>query len=1000
MKTVTIFKINGISAIFVLSLIANFCFGQEQQFPKEYTGVEAAQKVKGAQFVQEKPNRPYPSYVKFQEDKTVPFESFQTWIKSNLNIQDNHRLEQIKQSTNDLGITNHRFIQHYKGIPIDMAWCIVREKEGQVLSFNGHLEKVENQSTTPLLIEKEALPYALRAVGAEKYKWEIPAQEAFLKKWKKDPTATYFPKGQLVWVKNEGAEIGDSKTFLLAWKFEIRDAASILDQELYIDANNGDKVKSYPLVWQCDEGTAATTWNGTKTIYTDEIGQDQYILFDDCPEHNGTILSIQEAGDADYVDDDNSWTENGLRGPATTHYHARVTMDYFDEIHTRDSYDNAGGDIVFRHREDTQNAFYSGGGAMIIGAGDTDEEYYNTLDVVAHEFTHGVVDFEADLTYQGESGALNESFADIFGETCERWHENDQNIDWLHREDYVSGNNRSFINPKDKNDPDTYQGDNWASTCNACGDDGGVHTNSGVQNHWFYLLAEGGTGQNDNNDTYFVEGIGLEKARTIAYDNLVDQLGPDSDYADARTGAIAAAESRYGACSNEVIQVKNAWYAVGVGTPGMPEFDDNNEYIGPCSGEDANIFLFFLQNENEAGATFTWTVDYNGLTGGDGNCNSNCPTNIYENLFNNTPDPITAVYTFTPSYDGCTGPDFTIERTIFPNPEGVNDVEDVLCSGDPFDISLQTKISNDVESDFSWTVEYNGLTGGAGDGSGDNISESLENNTGAVASAIYTVTPTSEEGDCEGSPFTVTVNVPPALFIDAGDNQTVYYGYPPAECATLSWSGEMGGTPPYSVQWSTGENTQDIEVCPTETTDYEVTITDANGCIATDIVTVCVIDVRCGKKLDKVEICHSPNGNNPNTLCVAVAAVASHLDHGDQLAACGTDHDCPPAGNMSNNNQALFGYQTDVAIGNSMKIFPNPFKSHATIEFTSTVDGDAAIDLLDLTGRTIKQVFRGTVEAGHLNNVEVEAGELPTGIYFCRMRLADGAMITKKIIAE
>ena len=657
MKTIVNFQLKGTTTIivFMFSVLVNLCFGQERQSPKEYRGIEAAQKVKGARYVQEKSDRLLPSYVKFQIGETIPFESFQPWLKTNLKIKGSHGLELEKRSTNDLGISNHRFIQTYKGIPIDMAWCIVHEKGGQVLSFNGHLEKIELSNTTPKLSEAEALVHALRAVGAAIYKWEVPAEEAFLKKWKNDPEATYFPKGQLTWVKNVDAEIGDSRAFSLAWKYDIREAANRLDQTIYIDANTGSKIKSYPLVWQCDTGSAATTWNGTQTIYTDNIGQDQFILLDDCPEHNGSIRTFQEVGNADYVDDDNSWTENGLKGPATTHYHARVTMDYFDVVHTRDSYDDMGGDIVLKHRADTENAAYSGGGVMVIGAGDTDAEYYNTLDVVAHEFTHGVIDFEANLTYQGESGALNESFADIFGETCERWHENDQNIDWLHREDFFKGNNRSFINPKDKNDPDTYKGDNWASTCGNCGDNGGVHTNSGVQNHWFYLLAEGGTGVNDDGDEFLVEGIGLEKARTIAYDNLIDQLGPDSDYDDARAGAIAAAEARYGVCSNEVIQVKNAWYAVGVGIPGMPEFDSHYEYLGPCSGEDVKIFLFAMQNENKAGANYTWTVDYNGLTGGAGDCNSNCLSNIYDDMINNTPNPITAVYTVTPIYDGCYG---------------------------------------------------------------------------------------------------------------------------------------------------------------------------------------------------------------------------------------------------------------------------------------------------------------------------------------------------------
>ncbi|NIW45715.1 MAG: hypothetical protein GWN30_13480, partial [Gammaproteobacteria bacterium] len=64
-------------------------------------------------------------------------------------------------------------------------------------------------------------------------------------------------------------------------------------------------------------------------------------------------------------------------------------------------------------------------------------------------------------------------------------------------------------------------------------DNGGVHTNSGVQNYWFYLLSEGGSGVNDNGDAYFVTGIGIEEAAQIAYRNLTVYLMPGSDYPDA-----------------------------------------------------------------------------------------------------------------------------------------------------------------------------------------------------------------------------------------------------------------------------------------------------------------------------------------------------------------------------------------------------------------------------------------------------------------------------------
>jgi len=208
---------------------------------------------------------------------------------------------------------------------------------------------------------------------------------------------------------------------------------------------------------------------------------------------------------------------------------------------------------------------------MFLQFGDGDGVNYTSFtspDIVAHEYTHGVTDFTANLKYYNEHGALNESFSDIFGEVAERYMRGTN--DWIIGADFVINPNfngiRNMSNPKDETmtteQPDTYLGVNWKTGFN---DNGGVHTNSGVQNYWFYLLAEGGSGVNDNGDAYTVDGIGIDKAAAIAYRNLAVYLTPTSEYADARTGAILAAEDLYGVGSDEALQTEAAWYAVGIG---------------------------------------------------------------------------------------------------------------------------------------------------------------------------------------------------------------------------------------------------------------------------------------------------------------------------------------------------------------------------------------------------------------------------------------------------
>lgn len=98
----------------------------------------------------------------------------------------------------------------------------------------------------------------------------------------------------------------------------------------------------------------------------------------------------------------------------------------------------------------------------------------------------------------------------------------------------------------DLRQPNTYQDNFWKSTTNLNDDHGGVHQNSGVQNLWFYLLSQGGSGTNYINNSYNVTGIGINQARQIAFRNLSHYLTPNSTYNDSYLGSLQAAENLYG----------------------------------------------------------------------------------------------------------------------------------------------------------------------------------------------------------------------------------------------------------------------------------------------------------------------------------------------------------------------------------------------------------------------------------------------------------------------
>jgi Zn-dependent metalloprotease len=272
----------------------------------------------------------------------------------------------------------------------------------------------------------------------------------------------------------------------------------------------------------------------------------------------------------DFVDADSNFTDANAKAGASTHWAAEATYDYYLTKHGRNSYDDADARIIsYTHfSNDFVNAFWDG---MRMTFGDGNGTNYGplvSLDVVGHEFTHGVTQFSSDLIYFAESGALNESFSDIFGTLVEFFVEG-PNGDWLLGEDFALSAPpfRSMEDPNSLNHPDTYLGHFWAPTGPNDPDAGGVHTNSGVQNYWFYLLSEGGSGVNDNGDVYSVTGIGIEEAAQIAYRNLTVYLMPTSAYYDAREASINSAFDLFGPGSNQVKAVTNAWYSVGVGSP-------------------------------------------------------------------------------------------------------------------------------------------------------------------------------------------------------------------------------------------------------------------------------------------------------------------------------------------------------------------------------------------------------------------------------------------------
>ena len=520
--------------------------------------------IEGAQLVVRNDDTGIPRFIRFQPGEGGSFAEFDANVRTWFEMGTQDELRQYRVSEDQIGYTHYRFQQYHQGKPVQDGNIIAHVKNGEVVSVNGEYYPVSpNASTTPSWNEQTALEAAKVEVGAGLYKWEIPAEEEYIKIELNDPTATYVPHGELTYLPSNNET-------RLAWKFDIYAQTPESRSYVWVDASNGEVLRRDSRIHDGGDhvGTAVTTWSGTQTIITDSTPT--YYRLHDSTRGNGIITKNMETRTqfnqaVDFTDADNYWDNvNPQRDETATdcHWSGERFYDYFDSTFGRKSFDDSDGIIrlYVHYGVNWDNASWDGTRAR-FGANGTAPA--NVLDVVAHELGHGVTEYTADLVYRDESGALNESFSDIFGVVVERFSRpNDWN--WLIGEEWIAGGIRSMSNPSQFGDPDTYFGNSYFT---GTGDNGGVHTNSAVQNHWFYLLTVGGSGTNDNGDAYTVNALGMDKAAAIAYRNLDVYLTRNSNHADARFYSIQAAIDLYGACSEEMKQTMNAWHAVGVGGP-------------------------------------------------------------------------------------------------------------------------------------------------------------------------------------------------------------------------------------------------------------------------------------------------------------------------------------------------------------------------------------------------------------------------------------------------
>lgn len=329
-------------------------------------------------------------------------------------------------------------------------------------------------------------------------------------------------------------------------------------------------------------------------------------------QNNTTII----ANAVELNDNDNNWTaaehaasrnDMGL----DVHWSLQKIYDYLFNTHGINSFNDSGYQInaYVRYGTTTQqrdNAFWDPTpNVLYFGQGVSTFRPLASLDVVGHEFGHGITDFQIGWDNSLERKAFNEGMSDIWGAIFEQrirpgsiWKIGEQ----------LTLTKPHLRNMQNTNDLNSYirTADTYLSTqYNSGTGTDGAYIRGGVFAHWFYLLVNGGSGRNDNNNSINVYGIGMDAAEDLiveaVFNNFLDNT---TSYPQIRTAMLSAANTLFGANSFHSLQVANAWYAVGVGTnPGQTTIS------GPAVV--CNTGLTFTANNPPNGSSITWLTSSN-----------------------------------------------------------------------------------------------------------------------------------------------------------------------------------------------------------------------------------------------------------------------------------------------------------------------------------------------------------------------------------------------------
>lgn len=470
---------------------------------------------------------------------------------------DSTELKVRASRTDEKGLSHVRYDQFYKGVKVFEGEAITHvDTDGSVKVTNslaGHVDV----DVTPQVGQEEAVKAAVGLV-APAGKYEITSELVVL------PRGERSDIDRLTWhvrvvVENRRQEAGQ-------WDY-------------FVDAHSGDVAWSFDsLETTASIGTGKTMYIGNQPVSTDSTGGTYYLR--DLTRGSGNYtcdMKSKTAGTCSTFTRTNNIFGNNKKDAtdratagADAHFGLMATWDYYKNMFGRNGIDGAGRKSYSRvhYGSSYQNAFWSNT-CFCMTYGDGGSTFYPlvSIDVAGHEMSHGVMSREANLTYSGESGGLNESNSDIFGTLVEFAQNSTVDVGdyWIGERIYRSNWSSDGVTYTQTkalrymNDPakDGASPACWSTSLKNLD----VHYSSGPNNHMFYLLANGGTSKCNSRT---VTGIGRDKAARIWYSAIANYMTASTNYAGARVAALSAASALYGSASPEYNAVAAAYSAINV----------------------------------------------------------------------------------------------------------------------------------------------------------------------------------------------------------------------------------------------------------------------------------------------------------------------------------------------------------------------------------------------------------------------------------------------------